>query len=116
VLVQTIVPFLFTVSTLCATASTLAGLPPGPWYPASVLAVGALHCGYGATRTKDLHFFLLLDYPAHPVGAGRPANRSDSQPIAAGRPAVSAAMWSPTTRVKTARAPFEHHSSWSARA
>ncbi len=61
-LAQTIVPFLFAVSTLCATASTLTGRPPGLWYPVSVLAVGALHCGYGATRTKDLRFFLLLAY------------------------------------------------------
>lgn len=62
VVAQTIVPFLFAASTLCATVSTLAGLPPSPWYPASVLAVGALHCGYGAIRTKDLRFFLLLGY------------------------------------------------------
>jgi N-acetylglucosaminyltransferase len=68
VLAQTIVPFLFAVSTLCTTASTLAGLPPGPWYPASVLAVGALHCGYGATRTKDLRFFLLLGYGLIHIG------------------------------------------------
>ncbi|MGB7798579.1 MAG: hypothetical protein WBL53_20330, partial [Pseudonocardiaceae bacterium] len=61
-LAQTILPFLFAVSTLCATASTLTGRPPGLWYPVSVLAVGALHCGYGATRTKDLRFFLLLGY------------------------------------------------------
>jgi N-acetylglucosaminyltransferase len=61
-LAQTILPFLFAVSTLCATASTLTGLPPDLWYPVSVLAVGALHCGYGATRTKDLRFFLLLGY------------------------------------------------------
>ena len=61
-LAQIIAPFLFAVSTLCVTASTLAGLPPGPWYPASALAVGALHCGYGAARTKDLRFFLFLGY------------------------------------------------------